>query len=56
MNIMLSTTCNYEDPNHLSILISKLFKGMIMDAFVYHKYCKSHSSTVVLTLQLEQKC
>jgi hypothetical protein len=53
MDIVLSTACNYEDPNHLSILISKLFKRMVVNAFVYHKYCKSYSSTMVLTLQLE---
>ena len=53
MDIVLSTACNYEDPNHLSILVSKLFKRMVVDAFVYHKYCKSHSCIVILTLQLE---
>jgi hypothetical protein len=56
MDIVLSTVCNYEDPNHLSILVSKPFKRMVVDAFVYHKYCKSHSSTVVLILQLEYYC
>jgi hypothetical protein len=40
MDIKLNTTCNYEDPNHLSILVLKLFKRMVVDAFVYHKYCK----------------
>ena len=53
MDIVLSTACNYKDPNHLSILVSKLFKRMVVDAFVNHKYCKSHSSTMVLTLHLE---
>ena len=56
MDIMRSTTCNYEDPNHLSILVSKLFKRMVVDAFVYHKYCKYSSCIVILTLQLEQYC
>jgi hypothetical protein len=29
---------------------------MVVDAFVYHKYCKSRGCTMALTLQLEQKC
>ena len=56
MDIVLSTTCNYKYPNHLSILISKLFKRMVVDAFVYHKYCKSRSCIVILTLHLEHYC
>jgi hypothetical protein len=38
------------------ILISKLFKRMVVDALIYHKYCKSRSCIMALTLQLEQKC
>ena len=56
MDILLSTTCFHEDHNHLLILVSKLFKRTVVDAFVYHKYCKSRSCIVALTLQLEQKC
>ena len=56
MDILLSTTCIYEDPNLLLILAHKLFKRVIVDAFVYHKHCKSCSSIVVLTLQLEHYC
>jgi len=48
--ITLSATCLYEGHNHLLILICKLFKRMDVDAFIYHKYCKSHSSTMALTL------
>jgi len=55
MDILLSATCFHEDHNHLLILVSKLFKRMVVDAFVYHKYCKSRSCIVVLTLQLERK-
>ena len=54
--VLLKTTSSYEDPNHLLLLVSKLFKRMVVDAFVYHKYCKSHSCTVALTLQLEHYC
>ena len=48
--ITLSATCLYEDHNHLLVLVFKLFRRMIMDAFVYHKYCKSRSGIIVLTL------
>jgi hypothetical protein len=49
--IVLSTTCPYEDPNHF--LLSKLFRKMVVDTYVYHKYSRSHGCTVILTLQLE---
>ena len=48
MDILFSPTCPYEDHNHPFIF--KLFKRMVDDAYVYHKYCKSHSGIVVLTL------
>ena len=54
MDILFSPTYPYEDHNHLSILVSKLFRRMVVDAYVYHKYCKSHSGIVVLSLHLEQ--
>jgi hypothetical protein len=48
--IVLSAACCYEEDNHPSLLVSKLFRRMVVDVFVYHKYCKSCSSTMVLTL------
>ena len=54
--ITFSATRFYKDHNHLLILISKLFRRMVVDAYVYHKYCKFRSSTMVLTLQLEWHC
>ena len=53
--VVLSVACCYEEDNHPSLLVSKLFRRMVVDVFVYHKYCKSHSSTMVLTLQLEHR-
>ena len=53
--ISLSTKCIYEDCNHLLILVSKLFKRIVVDAFVYHKYYKSRCCTMALTLQLERQ-
>ena len=37
MDMLLSTPFPYEDPNHLPILVSKLFRRMAVDAYVYHK-------------------
>ena len=54
--ITLSATCFYEDPNLLLILVCKLFKRMVVDIVIYHKYCKSHIRIVALTLQLEHFC
>ena len=36
--ITLSAASFYEDPNFLLILVCKLFKRMVVDAFIYHKY------------------
>ena len=41
--VLLSAACFYEDRKHLLILVFKLFKTMVVDAFIYHKYCKSRS-------------
>jgi hypothetical protein len=54
--VVLSTTCCYGEDNHPSLLISKHFRRMVVDVFVYHKYCKSCSSIMVLTLQFEHYC
>jgi hypothetical protein len=52
--VLMVPTCSNEDPNLLPILVHKLFRRMVVDAFIYHKYCRSHRCTVVvLTLQLE---
>jgi hypothetical protein len=52
--VVLSVACYYEEDNHPSLLVSKFFRRMVVDVFVYLKFCKSLSSTVVLTLQLER--
>jgi hypothetical protein len=48
--ITRSATRFYEDHNHLLVLIYKLFGRIVVDAYVYHKYCKSRGCVVVLTL------
>ena len=35
MDMLLSAPCPYEDSNHLLILVSKLFRRMVVDAYVY---------------------
>jgi len=50
--ITLNATCFYRD--HNCLLVYKLFGRMVVDAYVYHKYCKSRGCVVVLTLQLER--
>ncbi len=37
----ISTTSLCEDQNHLPVLISSMFIRMVVDAYIYHKYCKS---------------
>ena len=54
--ISLSSTCYHEDHNYVSILVSKLFRRMVVDAYVYQKYYRSRGCIVVLTLQLEHYC
>ena len=49
-SITLSATSFYEDHNHLLFLVYKLFRRMVVDAYVYHKYCKSRSRNMALTL------
>jgi hypothetical protein len=48
--VVLSTICFDEDHNHLLILVYRLFKKMVVNAYVYHKYYRSCGSIVVLTL------
>jgi hypothetical protein len=50
MDMLLSSPCSYEEHNHLSLLVCKLFGRMVVDAYIYHKYCKSRGCIVVLTL------
>jgi hypothetical protein len=52
-SILPSTMCSHQGHNHLSVLSSKTFRRMVVDAFVYHKNCKFRGCTMALTLQLE---
>jgi hypothetical protein len=49
----LCTTCSYGAHNHLLILVYKMFRSMVVDAFVYRKHCKFCGCTMAITLQLK---
>ena len=37
---MLSAPCTREDYNHLMVLFCKTFRRLVVDVYVYHKYCR----------------
>jgi hypothetical protein len=41
-SIGLSNTITFEISNPLILSVCKNFKWVVVDAYVYHKYCKSH--------------
>jgi hypothetical protein len=47
---MLCAPSMHKDCNHLKILSCKIFRRLVVDAFVYHKHCKFRGCTVRLTL------
>jgi hypothetical protein len=51
---LLSTSCTHENHNLLFLLVHKLFKKAVVDAYIYHKYYRSRGYIVVLTLQLQR--
>ena len=53
-SISLSATCSYQDHNHLLILPSKMYRRVVVNAFVYRKHYKFRGSTMALTLQLKR--
>ena len=44
--VLVLTTCLHENQHILLIFVHKLFKRMVVDAYVYHKHCKSRFGTV----------
>jgi hypothetical protein len=52
----LGTFCapsTYKDYNNLKVLSRKIFRRLVVDAFVYHKHCKFCGCSMALTLQLK---
>ena len=41
-SIGLSNITRHEIINPLELLVHKIFERVVVDAFVYHKYCRSH--------------
>ena len=53
-SISPSATCSHQDSNHLLNSPSKMYRRMVVDAFVYRKHSRFRGSTMALTLQLER--
>ena len=49
---MLSALRTHEKSNHSKVFSCKIFRRVVVDAFVYRKHCKFHGCTVALTLLL----
>ena len=47
---ILCASSTHEDYNHLKVLFYKIFGRLVVDAYVYHKYCRFCGCTVALTL------
>jgi hypothetical protein len=50
---VLCVLSKHEDYNHLKVLSCKIFRRLVVDAYVYHKHCKFRGCIVALTLQLK---
>ena len=53
-SISPSATCSHQDHNHLLVVPSKMYRRVVVDAFVYRKHSKFRGSTMALTLQLKR--
>jgi hypothetical protein len=53
---MRSALTTHEGYNHLLVLYCKMFRRLIVDAYVYHKHIKFPVCTMALTLQLKLHC
>ena len=51
--ILLRATCSHQDSNHLLNSPSKMYRRVVVDAFVYRKHSRFRGSTMALTLQLK---
>lgn len=40
-----ATSCATSMFNHLKVLVGKMFRRLVVDAFVSHKHCKFHGCT-----------
>jgi hypothetical protein len=52
-SVMPSAPSTHEDYNHLLVLYCKMFRRLVVDAYVYHKHIRFRVHTVSLTLQLK---
>ena len=47
---MLSASRTHEKSNHSKVFSCKIFRRVVVDAFVYRKHCKFRGCTVAITL------
>ena len=47
---IFSAPCTHEDYNQLKVLFCKIFRRLVVDIYVYRKYCRFRGCTVALTL------
>ena len=47
-------TCSHQDSNHLLNFPSKMYRRVVVDAFVYRKHSRFRGSTMALALQLKR--
>jgi hypothetical protein len=50
---MLCASSTHEDCNHLKFFSCKIFRRLVVDAFIYLKHCKFRGCIVAITLQLK---
>ena len=51
--VTLCAASTYEFYNRLKVLFCKMFRRVVVDAYVYHKYCKSLGCTCGTNLAAE---
>ena len=47
---MFSAPCTHKDYNQLKVLFCKIFRRLVVDIYVYRKYCRFRGCTMALTL------
>ena len=47
---MLSAPSTHEDNNQLMVLFCKIFRRVVVDAFIYCKHCRFYENTAALTM------
>jgi hypothetical protein len=54
-SVSLDTACFHKGQDHLSNLVYKMFRRMVVDGIFYRKHYKFRGCTAALTMQLERR-